>query len=75
MFQRIKEDIIYTNHFNCWCSHEEQAQRHFLLSQVDAIITDNVYQANDIIKELSERGDVARFFDAIIVGSDPIRSN
>lgn len=58
-----------------WTPNEEQAQRHFLLSQVDAIITDNVYQANDIIKELSERGDVERFFDAIIVGSDPIRSN
>ena len=57
-----------------WTPNEEQSQRHFLLTQADAIITDNIYQANDIIKELSERGDVARFFDAIIVGSDLSRS-
>lgn len=58
-----------------WTPNEWQAQKHFLLSDADAIITDNVYQANDIIKELSERGDVARFFDAILVGSDLNRSN
>ena len=57
-----------------WTPNEERAQKHFLLSQADAIITDNIYQANDIIKELSERSDVARFFDALIVGSDLIRN-
>lgn len=58
-----------------WTPNEWQAQKHFLLSDADAIITDNVYQANDIIMELSERGDVERFFDAIFVSSDLNRAN
>ena len=46
-----------------WTPNEENAQKKFLLSEADAIITDNVYQAQELQKQLGERSDIARIMD------------
>ena len=46
-----------------WTPNEEDAQKKFLLSEADAIITDNVYQAQELRKQLGERSDIARIAD------------
>lgn len=49
-----------------WTPNEERSQRHFLLSETDYIITDNVQQAIDMTKELNERIDLVVFLDFLI---------
>ena len=49
-----------------WTPNTEKSQRYFLMSTVDAIITDNVSQANEIIKNLEERSDIEIFLNYII---------
>ena len=49
-----------------WTPNKKTEQKHFLLSDADAIITDNVYQADDLIDSLAERNDAERFFDTIL---------
>ena len=49
-----------------WTPNEDRAQRHFLLSQADYIITDNIQQAIDLTKELNEREDLIVFLDFLL---------
>ena len=49
-----------------WTPNTLSAQKRFLLSEADAIITDNIYQADEMLKQFSERSDIERFFDSII---------
>jgi glycerophosphoryl diester phosphodiesterase len=48
-----------------WTPNSVSSQRYFLLSDVDAIITDNVSQANGIIEELRNRSDIQILIDFI----------
>jgi len=48
-----------------WTANERGSQKHFLCSQADGIITDNVSQAMDLITELEQRSDLDRMIDKI----------
>lgn len=45
--------------------NEKGYQRHFLCSNADAIITDNVTQANDVLQEIKTRSNLSRMIDRI----------
>ncbi len=49
-----------------WTPNEKSTQKHFLCSNADGLITDNVVQAVGIQKDLEERSDLARMVDAIM---------
>lgn len=49
-----------------WTSNERKAQRHFLCSQADGLITDHVKQATEIKAELRERTELQRIIDRIL---------
>ena len=49
-----------------WTSNEKRAQKHFLCSMIDGLITDNASQAMQLIRELSERSDIRRMGDRIL---------
>ena len=48
-----------------WTANEKGSQRHFLCSDADGIITDNVTQAIKMTEELKKRSDVDRMVDKI----------
>lgn len=48
-----------------WTANEKSSQRHFLCSEADGIITDNVKQAIELITELENRSDLDRMVDRI----------
>ena len=48
-----------------WTANEKGSQRHFLCSDADGIITDNVTQARKMTEELKKRSDVDRMVDKI----------
>ena len=48
-----------------WTANERKAQKHFLCSRADGIITDNISQAVSLLEELKERSDLRRFIDGI----------
>ena len=48
-----------------WTPNTEESQKHFLASQADAIITDNIVQANEIIVALNQRNDFDRIVSAL----------
>ena len=48
-----------------WTANEKESQRHFLCSEADGIITDNVKQAVDMITALENRSDLDRMVDRI----------
>ncbi len=48
-----------------WTANEKGSQRHFLCSEADGIITDNVRQAVDLTTVLEERSDIDRMVDKI----------
>ena len=48
-----------------WTANERKAQKHFLCSRADGIITDNISQAVSLLGELKERSDLRRFIDGI----------
>ena len=48
-----------------WTANEKESQRHFLCSDADGIITDNVVQAMELITELENRSDLDRMVDKI----------
>lgn len=50
-----------------WTVNDEDSQRHFLCSDADAIITDNVEQANEVREELEARSDIERIVDTLLV--------
>ncbi len=49
-----------------WTVNDPEAQHRFLLTDADAIITDNVAQANDVRAELEERDDIDRIVDTLL---------
>ena len=49
-----------------WTANERKSQRHFICSQADAIITDNISQAASIEEELEARTDLSRMVDRIL---------
>ena len=49
-----------------WTPNTEESQKHFLASQADAIITDNIVQANEIIVALNQRNDFDRIVSALL---------
>lgn len=51
-----------------WTLNSEEQQLRFLDSDIDAIITDEITQANEVIERLESRTDVERVFDAVIFG-------
>lgn len=48
-----------------WTANEKESQRHFLCSDADGIITDNVTQAIELVTELETRSDLDRMVDRI----------
>ena len=55
-----------------WTVNNQEAQRHFLLTSIDGIITDRVTQANDLREALAARDDserIADFCSQMLVGS------
>ena len=48
-----------------WTVNKKDAQRHFFCSGADAVITDNVAQANQVKQELHNRSDLRRMADRI----------
>ena len=49
-----------------WTPNEKSTQKHFLCSNADGLITDNVAQAVKIQQELKQRTDLERMVDAIM---------
>lgn len=48
-----------------WTVNEKGFQRHFLCSNADAIITDNITQANTVLEEIKNRSYLSRMIDKI----------
>ena len=48
-----------------WTANKKQSQRHFLCSSADAVITDNVTQATEVVQEIANRSDLRRILDRI----------
>ena len=48
-----------------WTANEAGSQKHFLCSEVDGLITDNVSQAIGLATELEQRSDLDRMIDKI----------
>ena len=48
-----------------WTANEADSQKHFLCSQVDGLITDNVSRAIQLAAELEQRSDLDRIIDRI----------
>lgn len=48
-----------------WTANEEGSQKHFLCTEADGIITDNVSQAVRLVTELEQRSDLDRMIDKI----------
>ena len=48
-----------------WTVNEKSIQRHFLSSEVDGIITDNIRQAVSVKEKLESRSDFARMLDRV----------
>ena len=49
-----------------WTPNSASSQKRFLMSDADAIITDQTSQANDIFTELEDRDDLTRMFDTLM---------
>ena len=49
-----------------WTVNEKKAQKHFLCSMIDGIITDNASQSMELFSELSERNDLERMTDRLL---------
>ncbi|MBQ6411481.1 MAG: glycerophosphoryl diester phosphodiesterase membrane domain-containing protein [Atopobiaceae bacterium] len=49
-----------------WTANDYATQRRFMLTDADAIITDNVAQANEVRVELEERDDITRIIDKLL---------
>ena len=50
-----------------WTPNEEESQKNFLLSKADGIITDEVFQAKEIIWELENSSDLERILDWLVI--------
>ena len=48
-----------------WTANRKEAQRYFFCSSADAVITDNIVQATEVIKEIKSRSDIQRVVDRI----------
>ncbi len=48
-----------------WTANKKQSQRHFLCSSADAVITDNITQATEVVQEIANRSDLRRILDRI----------
>ncbi len=48
-----------------WTANEKDSQKHFLCSDADGLITDNVSQALELVTELEQRSDLDRMIDKI----------
>lgn len=48
-----------------WTANEKGSQKHFLCTDIDGLITDNVSQALGLVKELEHRSDLDRMVDKI----------
>ena len=48
-----------------WTANEKGSQKHYLCTQIDGIITDNVTQAVKLTTELGQRSDIDRMVDKI----------
>ena len=49
-----------------WTANSKSKQRRYLLTNADAIITDNISQANKIIHEIETRDDLERLIDTLL---------
>ena len=48
-----------------WTANKKGSQRYFLCSSADAVITDNVTQATEVLNEIHNRSDIRRIIDRI----------
>ena len=48
-----------------WTANKKEAQHYFFCSSADAVITDNVVQATEVINEIRNRSDLSRMIDKI----------
>ena len=48
-----------------WTANEKGSQKHFLCTDVDGLITDEVSQAVGLVRELEQRSDLDRMIDRI----------
>ena len=51
-----------------WTPNTVSEQEHFLCSEADAIITDNVAQSAEVRAELAQRSDLERLVDELLQG-------
>ena len=49
-----------------WTVNEKKAQKHFLCSMIDGLITDNASQSMELFSKLKERSDLQRMADGIL---------
>lgn len=50
-----------------WTPNNRNSQYHFLLSKADGIITDNIVQASDITREITNRDDFTKIMDFFFI--------
>ena len=48
-----------------WTANEKKSQKHFMCTEIDGLITDNVTQAVGLVTELENRSDLDRMVDKI----------
>ena len=48
-----------------WTANKKEAQHYFFCSSADAVITDNVLQATEVIDEIKNRSDLQRIIDRV----------
>ncbi len=48
-----------------WTVNDKESQEHFLATAADAIITDNIIQANETVISLKNRNDLERISSVI----------
>ena len=49
-----------------WTVNSAESQKHFLCSDADGMITDNIFPAADVMKELEARTDAQRIWDKLL---------
>ena len=49
-----------------WTANNRDSQKHFLLSDADGLITDEVTQAVDLKEEIARRTDLERIMDVLL---------
>ena len=61
----LSKNLLTGKKDTIWTVNEKGSQKHFLCSKADALITDNVSEAMEMIEEINNRSDLNRIIDRI----------